>query len=237
MRQIGFSHGDLFKIHDVYTKKNIELLKACGSNAIEINCHHARETKLLDSILPFIKNFDYVSLHVPCDIRYGNNPETRTLLSKLENFYIKTSACLAVIHPDLVDDWDVFGDYNINWAIENMDTRKKEFKNVSSLKGFFTSYPSWSLVLDVGHCNDNDKSMLLAKNIILEFKGRIKEIHLSGYEVFHDPLYRTKQIEIIDCCKLLDVPIIIESAFEVIDGTEGIKKEMDYIIENLKQAS
>lgn len=234
MRQIGFSHGDLFKIHDVYTKENIELLKGCGSNALEINCHHVRDTELVDIIIPYIKDFEYVSLHTPCDTRYGNNHETRALLSKLENMYLRANAKLAVVHPDLVDDWSVFDDYNINWAVENMDARKDDFKDVYSLKNFFINHPSWSLVLDVGHCNDNDKTMVLAEDIISELKDKIKEIHLSGYLVFHDPLYRTKQTEIIDYCKKLEVPIIIESTFDVSDGIEGVKKEFDYIVDSLK---
>lgn len=234
MRKIGFCHGDLFKIHDVNTKENIEILKACGSNAIEINCHHAGEMELINTLIPFIKNFEYISMHTPGNIRYGNNLENREILSKLENLYSSVGAKLVVVHPDLVDNWDVFNDYKINWAIENMDARKESFKDVASLKNFFVNYPSWNLVLDVGHCNDNDKSMLLAKNIIFELRDKIKEIHLSGYLVFHDPLYRTKQTEIIDCCKELDVPIIIESIFEISDGIEGVKKEFDYIVENLK---
>lgn len=234
MRKIGFSHGDLFKVHDVYTKENIQILIDCGSNAVEINCHHVRETELVNRILPFIKNFKYISLHMPCDTRYGNNPETRNLLARLENIYIRSNAVLAVVHPDLVDDWNIFNDYKINWAIENMDARKNDFKDVNSLKKFFTENPRWSLVLDVGHCNDNDKSMALAENIISELRVKIKEIHLSGYLSFHNPLHKTKQTEIIDYCKKLDVPIIIESTFEISDGTEAIKKEFDYIVENLK---
>ena len=67
-----------------------------------------------------------------------------------------------------------------------------------------------------------------------EFKNIIKEIHLSGYETLHDPLYKTKQVEIIKYCRELNVPIIIESIFEESDGIEGVKKEFDYILSNLK---
>lgn len=234
MRLIGFSHGDLFKIHDVHTKENIKILKTCGSNALEINCHSSKEMELIISIIPFTKNFDYISLHTPGDIRYGNNVETKNLLSKLEIIYKQANARLAVVHPDLVDDWNVFNDYKINWAIENMDSRKTGFKDVDSIKIFFVNNPSWNLVLDLGHCNDNDKSMTLADNLISELKEKIKEIHLSGYLVFHDPLYKTKQTEIINRCKKLEVPIIIESIFEISDGINGIKKEFDYIVANLK---
>jgi len=234
MRNIGFCHSVLFKIYNVYTEKNIKLFLNCGCNAIEINCHHVKEIELINDILPFIKDFNYISLHAPCDVRYDDNGETHTLLKKLETFYALANAQLIVVHPDLVDDWRVFNNSPMNWAIENMDNRKEHYKNVSDLKNFFLTNPSWNLVLDVGHCNDNDKTMILAGDLIAEFKDRIKEIHLSGYEVFHDPLYRTKQTDIIDYCHNLDVPIIIESTFTIEDGLTGVEKEFNYITKNLK---
>jgi hypothetical protein len=230
MRPIGFSHGVLFKLSDVYTPENISLFHDCGCTAIEINCHSAKEVSQLDSILPHLKGFEYISLHMPCDKPYRNDEQTKQLLKTLANFYRRAGAKLAVIHPDLVEDWGVFDGFPLDWAIENMDDRKEHYKDVTDLKNFFQDHPAWDLVLDVGHCNANDKSMALAADLIAEFKDRIKEIHLSGYEVFHDPLHRTKQTEIIRCCQKLDVPIIIESTFEPSDGTAGVQKEYDYII-------
>ena len=234
-RKIGFSQGVLFKLYDVNKDANIKLLKDCGSNAIEANCHHANEAVFLPLLLGHIEshNFDYISLHAPVDVRYGSNTETRELLEKLYNFYLLSDAEIIVVHPDLVDDWSVFEDFKMKWAIENMDDRKKNFKNQVDLENFFEEHSDWYLVLDVGHVNSNDKSMLLAKELINAFGSRIAEIHLSGYEKFHDPLHRTKQLEIIECCKDLFVPIIIESVFELSDGLEGVKKEFDYILENL----
>jgi len=233
-RKIGFSHGDLFKLHDVNTEKNILILAECSRDVIEINCHTGRDAESLKALLPYAQYFKRVSLHAPCDVRYGNNEKTRDLLRKLEDFYDKSGAALIVIHPDLVDDWSVFDNSKMAWAIENMDNRKKNFKNAADLKNFFDTHQKWSLVLDLGHCNSNDKTMLLAEELIELFQDRIKEIHLSGYEIFHDPLYRSKQKEIIAYCKRLSVPIVIESVFEKSDGVEGVKKELGYVVENLK---
>ncbi|MDD4409745.1 MAG: hypothetical protein PHW52_03800 [Candidatus Pacebacteria bacterium] len=232
---IGFSHGVLYKIHDINTEENMKLFQDCGCNAIEVNYHHDRENEFLElnSIIPYIRDFDYVSLHAPCDIRYGNNEETRILLKRVNDYCLKINAQLVVVHPDLVDDWEIFDEFKINWAIENMDDRKEHFKDLAELKAFFTSHPTWKLVLDLGHCNANDKTMGLAENLIHNFVDRIKEIHLSGYETFHDPLYRTKQSEIIKLCNKLDVPIIIESTFGINDGVDGLEREFGYIMENL----
>ena len=234
MRKIGFSHSVLFKVHDVYTNENIQLFIDCGCTAIEVNFHHANQASLLENITESVRGFKYISIHSPVDIRYGNNPDTRSILRKIEELYLKLNAKLIVVHPDLVDDWEVFNDYKVNWAIENMDDRKEHFKDALDLKEFFISNPFWGLVLDVGHCNSNDKSMILAHDLITEFKDRIREIHLSGYKIFHEPLNQTGQVEIINSCKQIDVPIIIESTFEKSDGIEGAKKEFDYIIEKLK---
>ncbi len=234
-RTIGFSQGVLFKLYDVNKDANIKLLKDCGSNAIEANCHHVSDAVFLPLLLEHIQahDFDYISLHTPVNVRYGNNIETRALLEKLQEFYYQSDAKLIVVHPDLVDDWSVFEDFKMKWAIENRDDRKKNFKDQADLEKFFNEHPEWFLVLDLGHVNSNDKSMSLAKELIKLFGSRIAEVHLSGYEKFHDPLHRTKQIEIIECCKDLYVPIIIESVFELSDGLEGVKKEFDYILENL----
>jgi hypothetical protein len=234
MRLIGFTHGCTFKIMDVYSKENIELFTKCGCTAIEVNCHSVEEVEKLPRILQFVKYFEYVSVHFPCNLRYKDDVATHTILDKVVEYYKLINAKLAVIHPDLVDDWSVFDKYtDVNWAIENMDDRKTSFKTVLELENFFEDHPSWSFVLDVGHCNANDKTMQLAKDFIGSLGNKIKEIHMSGYEVFHEPLHRTGQKEIIESCKELNVPIIIESTFEDIDGTEGVEKELEYIVKNL----
>jgi hypothetical protein len=235
MRKIGYSHGSTWKLGDPYLEKNIDLFKKCGCNAIEVNCHSIEELEKLDSIMNSIEDFNYKSVHFPCNLQYRNNDITNLALKKIGDFYNKIGASLAVVHPDLVEDWSVFKKYDsINWAVENMDDRNTTHRDAKDMKKFFDGHKNWSFVLDVGHCNANDKNMKLAEDLIAEFKNKIKEIHLSGYEIFHEPLHHTKQIEIIKCCKKLDVPIIIESTFEKSDGEEGVKKEFDYIVENLK---
>lgn len=236
MRLIGFAHGVAHKILDVYSTENIGLFKICGCNALEINCHSVEETEKLNKLLPLITNFKYISLHLPSNIKYKNDDTIHALLKKFRNFYVRSGAKLIVVHPDVVEDWSVFDNYPISWAIENMDDRKDSFKNADDLRIFFTNHKKWNLVLDLGHCNANDKSMVLANDLINNFKHKIKEIHLSGYEVFHDPLHRTKQANIIKYCNRLNVPIIVESTFEISDGIEAISKEYNYILKNLDQS-
>lgn len=233
-RPIGFSHGVLHKIHNVYTMQNIQLFLDSGCSAIEINYHKIEDGYNFNKIIPLVKNFQYISMHAPCDCRYGNNVKTRALLKLIESISLQINAELVVVHPDLVDDWTVFSNFRVQWAIENMDERKDAYKNVADLQRFFNKHYDWGLVLDLGHAKVNDKTMTLADDMIRNFRNKIWEIHLSGYETFHDPLYQTKQVDIIERCKQLDVPIIIESTFELSDGVEGVQGEFEYIINHLK---
>ena len=134
-------------------------------------------------------------------------------------------------HPDIVDNWDIFDKYKMNWAIENMDSRKERFKTVEELAEFFGKKPGWKFVLDLNHCFSNDKSMKLASDFVDSLGDRIVEIHLSGYSGLHDPLFLTKQNFIIDYCKKSEAPIIIESVF---DDVSQVQKEYDYIRNYLK---
>lgn len=226
MPNIGFTHGSLYRAMDKFSPELFELLAKFGKQSIEISCMLANEVELLPSILPFIKGYVRKSIHFPTNVRYTNDEATRQMLSKISEFYQTINAELAVIHPDLIDDVSVFNDYPLAWAAENMDNRKPCFKSLDDMRKFFTDNPSWLMVLDVNHCFSNDTSMKLAYDLTTEFRDRIKEIHLSGYIDYHEPLFQTQQEEIMRACLDLDVPIIIESTFK---DSEHTKQEFEYI--------
>jgi len=230
MKQIGFTHGVLHKIMDVYSKEVIDVYKDFGCKIIEISCMRQGELDRVDNISQYVKDFLRKSIHLPTDIKYQNNPETIKVLKKIEVLYKEINADLALVHPDTVIDWDVFDDYKLNWAIENMDNRKESHKDVDGLKKFFAEHTDWKMVLDLNHCFSNDKSMKLADDFISQFKDRIEEIHLSGYVEYHEPLFQTKQLEILNYCKNVDVPVIIESTF---DKVEDVEKEYQYVLNQL----
>ncbi len=227
MKKIGYSHGVLYRVFSSkYNKKYFKSFEGVDNNLIEICVAEIKELDEINNAVAFVKKYNRKSIHLPCDIRYKNNEETRKVLENIFDFYNKINANLALVHPDLIDDWSIFDNYNLNWAIENMDNRKDSYKNIEDLKDFFEKNDTWKMVLDLNHCYSNDKSMQLADNFINEFKNKIEEIHLSGYIEYHEPLYKTKQNTIIEYCKKLDVPIIIESTF---DSVDEVKKEIKYI--------
>ncbi len=69
VRKIGFSHGSTHKILEPSSEENINLFKDCGCNAIEVNCHSISRIETLDDILHLVKNFEYRSIHLPCDLK------------------------------------------------------------------------------------------------------------------------------------------------------------------------
>ena len=75
--------------------------------------------------------------------------------------------------------------------------------------------------------------MALAKEFYDRFRGKIVQIHLSGYQGFHDPLFKTKQSEIIRAIEDLSVPIIIES---ILDPKE-LSAEIEYAKQKIKELS
>jgi len=231
MKKIGFGHGALYKVAEKYSKSTIDIYKNCGSDVIEINIYDLAEADVLREITPYVKSFGYKSIHLPSEIIYKKDEQTIKLLDNVASYYKEINADLILIHPDAVADWEVFDQYKINWAIENMDNRKEKYKTLEELAAFFEMKPSWKLVLDLNHCYTNDKTMKLARDIIGQFKDRIAEIHLSGYVNLHEPLFQTKQNFILDYCKEIDTPIVVESVF---DSVDDVAKEYKYIKEYLK---
>ena len=57
MRYIGFSYGVLHRIFNGCSKENINELKKCGCNAIEINYKYIKEIKNFDNFLYLLNNF------------------------------------------------------------------------------------------------------------------------------------------------------------------------------------
>lgn len=226
MPQIGFTHGILYRVMEKYSAELFGVIAESGSEIIEIMWNDLGETEMLSFVIPHAKKYPRVSIHLPTGIRYADNEETRNVLMRATELYQSIGAELVVVHPDLIDDATVFDRYPISCAIENMDCRKKSFRNVEDLRAFFTAHDHWGMVLDVNHAFSNDPSMKLADDFIAEFTPRIKQIHLSGYAGYHEPLFVTKQEIIMDYCKKLDVPIIIESTF---DAAEDVKKEFEYV--------
>ncbi len=231
--KIGFSQNDISGIADIFSVADLDILCQPGAECLEI-CFEPSKLEKLEVLEPFIKQFSYRSIHLPADIFYKKKRETEEILSLAEQFYFKINACAAVIHPDVVEDWSVFGRSPIFWAVENMDDDKNSFRVPDDFENLFSKRNDLKMVLDLSHCRANDPSMGLADEFINRFRNKIIEIHLSAFVTGHDLLYKSGQTNTIDYCRKLDVPVIIESE---IKEKQDVLREFNFIKDRLMSTS
>lgn len=230
--QIGFSTGFMHKEINPISLKAIEVCKSVSLGAIEINCIGGliEDSQSIFSLNPFVFNdFKHVSLHAPAKVRYGNNDLTYTLLKGIEIACKNLPINIVVFHPDLIDSWKLLVKFDIPYAFENMDYRKKFGTTVKDLKKVFGKI-NGGFVLDINHCFSIDPEMKAAKDFVKEFGHRLSEIHLSGFSKYHEPLFVTKQFQIMDVIKSLEVPVILEGTCSKVSD---VKKEYDFVSEYL----
>jgi hypothetical protein len=231
---LGFSTGVMYKKYPSSSKEIVDLCLGLGCNAIELNVASVKETELLEENIEKIQaslaKFDYVSLHSPgIKVIFRNDETTKEILNVFQLAYNTFQCQCLVVHPDKVEDWKVFDNYHFNIAVENMSD-DVPFATPENLNPIFEKNPNYKMVLDVNHAYKTYNSPKLTTELSAAFRDRISEIHLSGYDTFHDPLYRTKQLDIIQSVPSKKLPIIIESGCDTI---EDMEKEYDYIKQNL----
>jgi hypothetical protein len=217
---LGFSTGCLYKTHERIAKETFAFFRSLGCNAIELKCQDDEHIlKLINEISRVdLLGFQYISLHAPITFTV----ETLELIAKAhEKFHFE---CI-VIHPDEVENWEIFSRFDLPFAIENMDWTKTIGKYVDSMQAIFQKLDT-KMVFDINHCLTNDPSLFLAKEMAEQFEDRITEVHLSGFESSHELLHITEQLEILQAIPNKNLPIIIEG---VCESEEEAKKEFAYI--------
>jgi sugar phosphate isomerase/epimerase len=229
MRMIGFTSGAAYR---TIASTSPEIVEAClemGCSAMEIYAANSREVSELkentDSIVDGLRRFDYVSFHSPgMKFVFGNDDTTREMLDVFSTAYEKVGARCLVVHPHQVENWSVFDDFPFTIAVENMSDDVL-FWSVEQLSEVFAQHPDFRMVLDVSHAYGNDPSFALTDDLIRNFGDRITHIHLSGHRVMHEPLFKTRQVDIIRNIPK-GVPIIIES--DCVDSA-GMRREYEYV--------
>lgn len=225
---LGFATGDLYKTHDRLSPETFDVFRKMGCNAIELTIADMDDApRLLNLEQKDFAGFRYVSIHAPSFDRFDTNSmiKFRQTLDIFEEFCQKVKVNSIVFHPDQIGEWAIFENYTFPVLIENMDWQKEIGKYVDSMKDIFEKADA-PMVLDLNHCYTNDPTMNLAKDMVENFGERIFEIHLSGFEKSHDPLFQTQQIEILEAIPNKDLPVIIESEC---DSVEDAKKEFEYV--------
>lgn len=233
--EIGFTTGRFDKNS---LSEKISFFSNLGCTAIELSwLDYARAEQFknfLDGIN--LENFSYRSMHGPVKIAgvpffYQQDKTTFEILKSIEDFVKKYQVQAVVIHPDRVKDWSVFGNYKIPIGIENMDSKKSEGRTMGDLENYFNQIDA-GLVMDVNHLYTNDKTLKLFDELYSKFQNKTKHFHLSGFVEYHEPLFQTKQTEIIDLVKNKNISIIIESVCETLEDYET---EYKYVIDCLNR--
>lgn len=222
----GFSTGALYKFYT--PRESLSVLRDAGIYSVELCFNLARIRRgLLDEIIGAdLEDFEYVSVHAPA-VDYVGNKEAEEILKKIERLNKERTLDLVVFHPDQISDFSIFDGVSFRVAFENMDYRKKSFKRPEEFTELLFNNASRYLVLDVNHIYTNDSSMDLASEYYDAFGDRIKEVHLSGFQEVHDPLFQTEQIMIIKAIKDFNIPIIVESTLM---SPKMLPLERDYIL-------
>ncbi|MFC1609071.1 hypothetical protein ACFL16_01495 [Patescibacteria group bacterium] len=235
-RIIGFATGSLFKEIQSISNHAVEICRSTGGKALELTCLKNVQIPLLwDLNMHATRHFAHTSIHLPSDLIYCNNDTSTRALGLLHEFCKENRKFLhlAVIHPDRIVDWEMINDFSeiIPVAIENMDIRKNKFRSVPEIENILSKYQNLKLVFDINHWISNDYSIRTAYEFLDLFENRIAEIHISGYHRYHDPLFQTNQIELIEVISKVPpaIPIIIESVVSV----EEIQKEFNLISKHL----
>lgn len=227
MNNIGFSTGAIYK--DCTIKQALALFRKLNLDTVELGLLKMErlEGQLEEITKEDLETFASVSIHAPT-IAYGKNKETEYVFGKIEKIIKLHPVDLVVFHPDTVLDFSVFNNLPFEVGFENMDNRKEKYKTVEEMKALLTN-PDWKMVFDINHAFSNDPTLESAKEMIDIFKDKIKEIHLSGYNGYHEPLFETKQNELLKIIEHFNVPIIIESLLT----PDTLKEELIYIRKNL----
>src|SRR3989338_8270948 len=178
-------------------------------------------------------DFAWVSLHGPgSTTALSNDKVSHEILDAIEAIHRVRPLDIVVLHPDSITDESMFDGYSFPIGIENMDRRKASFQRPDTLRSLLERHPRWQIIVDVNHCYTNDPTLQLVKELFTQFHGRIAEIHVSGYQKSHEPLFKTQQRAILRALPHEDIPIIIESE---LSDAEDARREHRYIFQSLKQ--
>ena len=208
----------------------LSILRNSGCRVVELNSQileHIGNEKYDQIIATNLAGFEYVSMHA--DVFEYGKPGTAEILKEIEHLNHIRQLDLVVFHPDIIFDFGVLANIDLKVGIENMDHNKKSFRSVEDIKDILDRFPKFGFVLDVNHILTNDPTLKSVSTFFDVLGGKIVQYHLSGYKTLHDPLFKTKQVEIIQAMQIKNLPIIVESLL----APEDIVRERNYILENL----
>jgi len=223
----GFSTGALHK--SLTVKESLTYLKKLNFSVVELG--FGPKERILDGgqfdeiSAADLESFSFISLHAP-RLEYGKDKDTAEVLKRIEALHAQRPLDLVIFHPDEVKDFKLLDEASFPVGIENMDNKKKSFKTAEELAELLDKYKNFKAVIDVNHIFTNDSSMKLLDDFYDQLGGRIAELHVSGFEKFHEPFIQTKQENIIRAIKDKSVVMIDEGDIT----PDLLAEERDYFL-------
>lgn len=173
MRPIGFSTGALSR-GDFRRALKIQSPIA-DLRAVELSALRAHELEGLVAGVGSVdlERFDYVSVHAPSKL--SAMPE-RTAIDLLTGLPAEWPL---IVHPELISTPELWRPLGRRVCLENMDMRKSFGRTVEEMHRLFELLPEATFCLDLGHVRQVDPTFAFAIRMLAEFKGRLKQLHVS----------------------------------------------------------
>lgn len=225
MRPIGFSTGALAK-GDVERGLAMQRGHQPRVCAVELSALRDHELGPLCTIAGELElqGFDYVSVHAPSKL--GSLAEQEVF----ERLQALPPQWPIVAHPELLRTPSLWRRLGSRLCLENMDNRKTTGRNATEMRAMFREYPEATFCFDVGHARQIDPTMSVALHLLLEFGGRLSQLHVSevGPRGEHLPVGATARwaFERIAHRVPQGVPLIIESVV----GEGAMGRELDHVL-------
>ena len=206
---IGFSTGALMRGN---FQDALELMRGTSMTAVELSALRLQELPVLIEALPKLDlgQYSYIAFHAPSRFAAEEESGVVELLRRVPRKWP------IIVHPDTIHDFEMWVGFGNRIAIENMDRRKNDGRTVEELGSWFERLPDARLCLDLAHAHQFDRTMTEAFRILLSFKSRICQLHVSELDSagrHHFPLSFGSIQAFSEIASLIpeDSPAIIES--------------------------
>lgn len=153
--------------------------------------------------------FRYLSVHGPSKDRVLEESALVARLQSLANW------CDGVVmHPDTIEEPDLYRVLGRKLVIENMDARKAWGRTPDELLPVFDALPDAGFCFDVAHAWSIDPTMVVGGELLDAFGARLRHLHVSSLSEDlhhitltneHEELFRP----LLERC--VDVPWILEA--------------------------
>jgi hypothetical protein len=213
----------------------LRLMRGTSTTATELSALRLPELPVLIEALPELNlgQFEYVSIHAPS--RFSADEEGRVieLLQRVPDRWP------IIVHPDTIHDSGKWIGFGSQLSIENLDRRKSVGRNAEELCRWFERLPDAKLCFDLAHAHQCDRTMTEAFRILLKFRERICQLHISELDSagHHFPLSYGSMQAFSEIASLIpaDVPAILES-LNPFQGAEEAKQR-SWIEREMKRAN